>query len=355
MPNVLETDRNDAQRTRTVDQPTTPLADGQVRFAIESFALTANNITYAVAGDMLGYWDFFPTGDDAWGRVPAMGWATISESTHPEVPVGSRYYGWFPLASEHVATVAPTSAGIRDDGPHRSQHAPVYRGYVATDRDPYHQDGTDAEHRHALLRGLFVTGFLADGHLALTSGSATQTVVLSASSKTAIGYAACATARGVEVVGVTSPRNVDFVRSLPYYDQVVTYDEVDQIAVASSTVVDMAGVATATAAVHDRLGDSIARSLTIGMSHHEAERVPVTAGPAPEFFFAPTASQALIDEKGAERHEREIAEALFAFVDASSDWLTVDVRSGADAVAQAWSDVYDGTVPPNVGVIGSQT
>ena len=354
MPYVLETDRNDVQRTRTVEQPTTPLTDGQVRFAIESFALTANNITYAVAGDMLGYWDFFPSGDDAWGRVPAMGWATVSESSHPEVAAGGRYYGWFPMAAEHVATVSPTGRGLRDDGDHRSQHAPVYRAYTATDRDPLHQSGTDAEHRHALLRGLFVTGHLADGHLALTSGAATQTVVLSASSKTAIGYAACAKARGVEVIGVTSPRNVEFVERIPHYDVVVTYDDVDQIPVAPSTVVDMAGVATATASVHDRLGDSIARSLTIGMSHHEAERVPVTAGPTPEFFFAPTASQALIDEKGAERHERDMAEALFAFVDGSRDWLTVDIRQGAEAVAQVWSDVYDGAVSPDVGIIGNQ-
>ena len=355
MPDVLETNRSDAQHTRTVEQPSTPLDDGQVRFSIESFALTANNITYAVTGDTLGYWDFFPSGDEAWGRVPAMGWATVSESTHPGVPAGGRYYGWYPIAAEHVATVSPTGTGLRDDGAHRSRHAPIYRAYTSTDRDPLHQAGTDAERRHALLRGLFLTGFLADGHLALTSGTATQTVVLSASSKTAIGYAACAKARGVAVVGVTSPRNVDFVRSLPDYDHVVTYDDVDRIPVAPSTVVDMAGVATAIAAVHDRLGDSIARSLTIGMSHHEAERVPVTAGPSPEFFFAPTAAQALIDEKGAERHEREMAESLFAFVDASSGWLTVDVRSGAEAVARAWSDIYDGAVPPNVGVIGTQS
>ena len=354
MPNVLETDRNEVERTRTVEQPSAPLANGQVRFAIESFALTANNITYAVAGDMLGYWDFFPTGDEAWGRVPAMGWATVTESSHPEVPTGGRYYGWFPMAAEHVAAVSPTGSGLRDDGAHRSQHAPIYRAYTATDRDPLHQPGTDAEHRHALLRGLFLTGFLADGHLALTSGTATQTVVLSASSKTAIGYAACAKTRGVDVVGVTSPRNVDFVRSLPFYDHVVTYDEVDQIPVSPSTVVDMAGIAAATAAVHAHLGDSIDRSLTIGMSHHEAERIPVEAGPAPEFFFAPTAAQALIDEKGAERHEREMAESLFSFVDQSSSWLTVDIRSGADAVAQAWNDVYEGSVSPDVGIIGIQ-
>ena len=30
---------------------------------VESFALTANNITYAALGDMLNYWQFFPTGE----------------------------------------------------------------------------------------------------------------------------------------------------------------------------------------------------------------------------------------------------------------------------------------------------
>ena len=354
MPHVLETDRSEARRTRTVDQLPAPLTDGEVRFSIESFALTANNITYALAGDMLGYWDFFPSGDDRWGRVPAMGWATVTESAHPAVPTGGRYYGWFPMATEHVALVAPSAAGLRDDGAHRSAHAPIYRSYAATDRDPLHQVGTDAEHRHALLRGLFLTGFLADGHLTLTSASATQTVVLSASSKTAIGYSSCAKGRGIDVIGVTSPANVEFVRSLGCYDLVVTYDDVTEIPVAPTTVVDMAGVA-AIAAVHDHLGDSIARSLTIGMSHHEAGRVPVSAGPAPEFFFAPTAAEALIDDKGAERHEREMAEALFSFIEASHDWLTVDVRAGADAVTEAWCDVYDGTVAPAVGLIGAQT
>ncbi len=45
--------------------PLAPLAEGAVRFAIEKFAFTANNITYAVAGDMLNYWSFFPA-EDGW-------------------------------------------------------------------------------------------------------------------------------------------------------------------------------------------------------------------------------------------------------------------------------------------------
>jgi len=60
------------------------LSPGQVRFRVERFAFTANNITYAVSGDMLGYWKFFPA-PEGWGRLPVMGYAEVIASTHPQV------------------------------------------------------------------------------------------------------------------------------------------------------------------------------------------------------------------------------------------------------------------------------
>ena len=47
------------------------LQTGQVLFRVDRFAFTANNISYALAGDMLGYWRFFPT-VEGWGRLPVM-------------------------------------------------------------------------------------------------------------------------------------------------------------------------------------------------------------------------------------------------------------------------------------------
>lgn len=35
-----------------------PLADGEARFIVEHFALTANNVTYAVHGEDFAYWRF---------------------------------------------------------------------------------------------------------------------------------------------------------------------------------------------------------------------------------------------------------------------------------------------------------
>ena len=351
---VLEVERADPGSSRTVTEERLALSHGQVRFGIDSFALTANNVTYAVAGDMLGYWDFFPTGDPSWGRVPAMGWGTVVESAHHGIAEGTRYYGWFPMAEELVVSANPLPNGLRDDGPHRVDHAPIYRLFSSNDHDTLYQAGDEAEARHALLRGLLMTGFLADGHLALTHADIAQTIALSASSKTAIGYAYCAARKGRSVVGVTSERNAPFVASLDCYTHVITYDQIDQIPIAASTVVDMAGNGAATAAVHDHLGDAIGRSLTIGKSHHDAAPEPVASGPRPEFFFAPTAAQALIDAGGVDAHAADSRNALFGFIEHSRGWLELDRRAGAGAVESTWGELYAGGIAPNIGLVASQ-
>ncbi len=43
-----------------VEAETPALGKGAVRLKVESFSVTANNITYAVVGDGFKYWDFFP-------------------------------------------------------------------------------------------------------------------------------------------------------------------------------------------------------------------------------------------------------------------------------------------------------
>lgn len=73
------------------------LAAGDVRLTLDRFALTSNNISYALSGDFLDYWGFFPA-EDGWGRLPAMGYGIVSESANPDIAVGGRYFGFFPLA-----------------------------------------------------------------------------------------------------------------------------------------------------------------------------------------------------------------------------------------------------------------
>jgi hypothetical protein len=64
--------KTDWKQHRFDDAPVPDLSDGQVLFSVDRFAFTANNISYALAGDMLGYWRFIPA-PDRWGRHPTMG------------------------------------------------------------------------------------------------------------------------------------------------------------------------------------------------------------------------------------------------------------------------------------------
>ena len=169
--------------------------------------------------------------------------------------------------------VTPTADGIRDAGAHRADHASVYRSYLDTRRDPMYDAGEDAEDRHALLRGLFLTGFLADEFFADSDYfDASSAVVLSASSQTAIGFAQRASRRGLgAVIGVTAPANAAFVRSLGWYDDVLTFDSLDALPEeGGAVVIDMSGNTAALAAIHEHFGDALAHSMIVGKSHRDA-------------------------------------------------------------------------------------
>ncbi|MBJ7461973.1 MAG: DUF2855 family protein, partial [Ilumatobacteraceae bacterium] len=66
----LEIDRSKIRNSRiNIGGASTNPAPGQVVMHIERFALTSNNISYALGGDFLDYWGFYPA-EEGWGRLP---------------------------------------------------------------------------------------------------------------------------------------------------------------------------------------------------------------------------------------------------------------------------------------------
>ncbi|MFC6638087.1 DUF2855 family protein [Sulfitobacter sediminilitoris] len=63
-------DQKKITQTQTDDIADPVLAPGEARLQLESFALTANNVTYAASGFAIGYWKFFLTGVEGQGLVP---------------------------------------------------------------------------------------------------------------------------------------------------------------------------------------------------------------------------------------------------------------------------------------------
>ncbi|MEE2674297.1 MAG: DUF2855 family protein [Myxococcota bacterium] len=343
--------RDDWSQGHFEEQPApAPVSEGQVLFRVDRFAFTANNISYAKAGDMLRYWDFFPA-EQGFGRIPVMGFADVIESAHPGVAQGQRVFGFFPMSRYLVIEPSRVGeGGIFDGAPHRQGIAPAYNTYAPTDTDL----GYAAEHEdaHMLMRGLFMTSYLVDDYVTENDGfGASQVVISSASSKTSIALAYLVSKRaGVECIGLTSPANAAFVKGLGYYDQVIHYDDLEGIADEPTVFVDMAGSGSVTNRLHARLGERMKCSCSVGVTHFDdTPRASDLPGAKPEFFFAPSQIQKRAAEWGPAGLNQRIGDSWQQFRDASSEWLEVRRERGRDAVERVYHETREGRSLPSHG------
>jgi hypothetical protein len=339
----FEVVRDDLTRTRTVQRDLPALAEGQVLAAVDSFGFTANNISYAVFGDVLGYWGFFPS-EGEWGQIPTWGFADVVASAHDDVAVGTRLFGYFPMASHLVLSPGAVDAtSLFDAAEHRSALPPAYNSYRLVGGDPLYDP--DREDEQMLLWPLFFTAFVLDRFLGANDVFGATTVVLSsASSKTALATAHCLAERGgLTVVGLTSPANVEVVDAVGRFDRVLAYDRIDTLVPEAAVYVDFAGDTAVRAAVHTRYGDHLAHSAMVGGTHWDQTAPAEVPGPAPVFFFAPGHWDAAA--------EAELPDAWRGFVSGLDDWLRIEHRSGVDAVEAAYLDTLAGRIDPAVGLV----
>ena len=353
--------KDQLSRTEIRERPDLALGDGQVRVVVARFALTSNNITYAAFGDAMNYWAFYPTGEEGWGTIPVWGFGDVVQTGHPGVAVGERLYGYFPMASSVVLEPARLSpSGFVDGAPHRAPLHAVYNNYMRCAADPFYTP--DTEDLQALLRPLFMTSWLIDDFLADNaffgaSEGGTQGVMLlsSASSKTAYGTAYALQQRGgVEVLGLTSPSNMEFCNSLGCYDRVLSYEQLDGIAANAPCIfIDFAGNTDLRLAVHTRFAN-LKYSCSIGGTHVEhlgsAKNLP---GPRATLFFAPAQIKKRHGDWGAQVFSQRVVQAWREFsarvMDSARPWLRVEQHRGPAAVTEAYQQVLAGRGDPRLG------
>ena len=163
---AIDIDRDDIARAALVAEDESPLAPGEIEVRLDSFAMTANNVTYAALGKPVGlflngkgYWDFFSSGGAGPGRLPVWGFATVARSAAEGVEVGEELYGYYPMASHVRLTPGRVNGGgFVDVAAHRAGMPAVYDHYarvsglgdfVAGDRDWW-----------PVFRPLYLTGWL---------------------------------------------------------------------------------------------------------------------------------------------------------------------------------------------------
>lgn len=357
---VYEVRRGALSRGRVVEEALAPAGEGELLMAIDCFALTANNVTYAVAGDAIGYWRFFPpraADRQTWGRIPVWGFANVLDSGIPGIAPGERYYGYYPMGSHlRLRPGQVSERGFVDGSAHRAELPSVYNRYQRCAGDPAYRPGLEA--MQLLFRPLFTTGFFLDDFLADEDFFGAELVLLSsASSKTAFGLAWLLQRRRAQrrrVIGLTSPGNMAFVRSLGCYDEVLSYGALDSLPRHRAVFVDMAGNATLRRRVHWHFGDALRYSCSVGATHWQEAQPAGNAslpGPQPTWFFAPARAEKRQADWGAADLARRSAAAWEPFVADAARLITVRRERGARALSARYRALLENRAAPADGYV----
>jgi hypothetical protein len=347
--------RDDLRDCRITEVETGELEQGQALLRVDSFGLTTNNITYAVFGEAMSYWEFFPAAEEGWGRVPVWGFAEVEDAGDTALDEGARIFGYLPPSSRMV--VMPRDVddrGFVDAMPHRANLPAAYNGYSFAAQMRIYEEDREAE--QMLLFPLFYTSFLIDDFLGSEGIFGAESVVLSsASSKTALGVAFQLRRReAVEVAGLTSPERVEFVQGLDVYDRVVAYPDTNALPKEPAVYVDISGDAGVRARVHTHYGDDLRHSAVVGATHYDRlapEEAASLPGPRPQFFFAPDHVSTRTRELGREGLDSLFTDAWGPFVEWASGWLEVRRGEGGEAVRSAYLELLEGSADPSIGYV----
>lgn len=362
---VFEVNQSQLQKTRitpfTFDtHDASMLNENDVILKIDKFALTANNISYAIAGDTLGYWRFFPA-EKQWGRIPAMGFAEVIVSHCADIQVGERVWGFLPMASHVKIKAGYISRGsFSDVSAHREGLSPVYSTFERVSQNPFYQK--ENEDFEMLVKGLFTTSWLIDDFMFDQQYfGAEQYLITSASSKTSIALAFAIKERGERsCIGITSNHNRSFVEKLGCYDHVISYDEVANLdANVPSILVDMAGSQTTLVAVHTHFAEQLRYSCRVGVTHHD-DLVPNELsskqnlpGAEPIFFFAPTQLKKRTTEWGSAKTMSQISQSLMRYIAFCRSIMTIEHTSQSSELDTVYQQVLSGKANASVGQIVS--
>ena len=359
----LQTLKNDLSKTRIVQTKNPEIEAEEISVSIESFAFTSNNVTYGVAGNTIGYWQFFKTTEDAnneWGCIPVWGFAKIIKSNVEELNVGERLFGYFPPGDIlNLKPIKVTNQGFADGKEHRKDLPAVYNNYLRLSVDVNYDSSID--NIRSLLFPLHITSFcICDALQDEAYFGADQIIIVSASSKTAIGLAQGLqeTSSALSIIGLTSQKNLGFVKNLGCYDEVITYDHLSNVNFnLKSVMVDMAGSREILGTLHCSLADNMLKCLTVGMTHWDNE---VTAEDAlgqamlrerTEFFFAPAHIQKRVTDWGYEGYNQKTTDFMKARSNQSIDWMQVKKINGLKNFISTYEKFVSGDINPNEGII----
>ncbi len=342
------------QETKFSESPAPNISTGEVLFKVEKYFLSSNNITYALIGHKMKYWHFFPT-DAPFGIIPVWGFAKVVASKSESVALGDRFFGYLPMSTFLKVSVGKnTPQGFSDQSKHRAALPALYNFYTKADAVGKMQE--KQENYGLITRTLFPTAFLLYQFLKDANFyKAEQVLLSSASSKTALGLAYLLRKNqegdGKKIIGLTSPGNVDFVRSTGYYDQVIAYPDLEQeLSPTPSVFFDLAGNAQYLYHLQDLLQDQLAYACRVGFTHWDAPPVSTERPPTPVFSTAEYLPKVYQKWGIAKTHQLIMTE-LAAYSQNMAAWMALSKIEDQEALAGLYQDLLQGKADPQKGYI----
>ncbi|KAG8755777.1 hypothetical protein FRC14_003677 [Serendipita sp. 396] len=377
------------------------IAPNHVLLKVDRFGFSANNVTYGVLGEdpHFRYFDFHAapnttqTSPKTHGVIPVWGFATVVQSTHKDIAVGERIFGYMGMSRYLLLPVEDIV---------NKYNFYVPRPHLPADRRPYNQMTRCAsdplydaqrEDENMIFRPLFWTSFWCEDwlHSIGLMDSVDNILISSASAKTAYSlafvlglrrrYGTVALPKSEEwvkvegkkgepkphLVGLTSKRNLEFTKSLGLYDQVLVYEDLEDLQREERAwvYVDVAGNYALNQRVVKHFGSNMVKGVSLGMSHPESTQSSTSESfanhnPRLEMFF--------MVEWLAERRKttsvKEIARLQLGGWDAlmrtCHQWMTIErvwwsgARGWLDStkdVIEVYQECVNGEVGPDVGLI----
>ncbi|KIJ62131.1 hypothetical protein HYDPIDRAFT_169288 [Hydnomerulius pinastri MD-312] len=365
---------------------------------VDRFGYSANNVTYQALGEIphFRYFDFHAAPESegvspkTHGVSPVWGFGTIIASTHAAIRVGERVYGYFAATRYLVLPISPTDI---------SKYAFfVSRPHLPADRRPYNQvtrcssdalydPSPEVEDLTMLYRPLFWTSFWCEDWINSSQyrGGATRVLISSASAKTAFCLAYLIRKRNatpgntnstMQVVGLTSKKNLDFTKRLRLYDHVLVYEDFDTTSIMNAPsqkwlYIDVAGNEALNGKIINHFTSNaklnLVGSIALGLTNlspssgspsasnwstndFSSHRAPSTL----EQFFMPEWLAVRKKQLSVTEITQLQKDAWFALMRDCRTWnVTLCRVYGANSVKSAYDEVVRSGIPPDQGFIWS--
>lgn len=353
-------------RTKQVPE----LDTGKVLLRVDKFAFSQMALGYLMKGftrTFNAYHNFYNYGEDGTYRSACWGYATVMESAHPKVPVGTRLFGLLPAAKYTVELIGgvipkakngmdPAVAEITMEGVpfnmRRFQEMEIVEESAAN-QEPQWEDW------RCVLKEIYTMAFYMDENLLVDTGMINSVIISCASAKTAMALAFCLRMREMRyVVGLTSKEHLEFVKSTDLYHEVYTYDDVASLPNNHTIVyMDFKCDGELRQNITLRMGTNLMYNMVLGPAVFQRRMK--------DQVFEKRAREILFDESSWRERRRMVAEvtktgrneklrySFKTFVQRMKSFVKLRHFSGFESLSKMYDRVYNNEVSPDEAYVCS--